>query len=86
MGSPNEFLTLSISEFPSAADVCSLSDVLEAGDLPRRYFLSAKACAGILRRAAKRGKELPSALQSALAATARAATARPEPMSTPATA
>jgi len=37
--------------------VCSLSDILETGDLPQRFFLSAKACAGILRRAEKRGKK-----------------------------
>jgi hypothetical protein len=68
MGSPTEFLTLSISEWPSAAAVCSLSDILENGDVPQRYFLSAKACAGILRRAEKRGKALPEPLQQALVA------------------
>jgi len=66
MGTHTGFLTLSTSEFPSDADVCSLSDVLETGELPQRYFLSATACRGILRRAAKRGKELPSALHRAL--------------------
>jgi hypothetical protein len=40
--------------------------VLERGSIPRRYFLSGKACAGILRRAAKRGKTLPPLLESAL--------------------
>ena len=67
MGSPTEFLTLSISEWPSDAAVCSLSDVLETGAVPQRYFLSATACKGILRRhAEKRGKDLPVALQRAL--------------------
>lgn len=66
MGSPTEFLTLNISDWPSAAAVCSLSDILETGDVPQRYFLSAKACRGILRRAEKRGKALPRALQAAL--------------------
>ena len=66
MGSHTEFLTLSTLEFHSDADVCSLSDVLETGDVPQRYFLSATACRGILRRAEKRGKELPAALKSAL--------------------
>lgn len=47
MGSPTAFLTLSSSEWPSAAVVCSLSDILEIGDVPQRYFLSAKACSGI---------------------------------------
>lgn len=77
MGSPTEFLTLNTSEWnhslvPSHSDggVCSLSDILETGDVPRRYFLSAKACAGILRRAVKRGKELPRVLYEALWAVA----------------
>jgi hypothetical protein len=59
MASPTECLTLSSSEFHSAAAACSLSDVLETGEVPQRYFLSATACKGILRRAAKRGRELP---------------------------
>ena len=73
MGSPTEFLTLSTSEwtalpaqFRSDDGVCSLSDILETGAVPQRYFLSAKACAGILRRAAKRGKALPDQLFAAL--------------------
>ena len=44
----------------------SLSAVLETGNLPQRFFLSPKACAGILRRAEKRGKALPPALKAAL--------------------
>jgi hypothetical protein len=39
---------------------------LETGDLPQRFFLSEKACAGILRRAEKRGKKLPEPLRLAL--------------------
>jgi hypothetical protein len=62
MGSPTAFLTLNTSAFHSAAAVCSLSDVLETGDLPQRYFLSATACKGILRRSVKRGKVLPAQL------------------------
>jgi hypothetical protein len=75
MGSPTEFLTLNMSEWnhtsvPSRSDggVCSLSDILETGDVPQRYFLSAKACSGILRRAEKRGKSLPQQLARALQA------------------
>lgn len=34
--------------------------------MPQRYYLSPKACAGILRRAEKRGKALPAALAAAL--------------------
>ena len=72
MGSPTECLTLNTTEWPSAAAVCSLSDILETGDHLRRYCLSPKACAGILRRAEKRGKSLPLALQSSLEAIAQA--------------
>ena len=76
MGSPTAFLTLSTSEWnhtlaPSLKDdgVCSLSDILEdSGSVPPRYFLSARACAGILRRAEKRGKVLPEPLARALKA------------------
>ncbi len=70
MGSPTEFWTLNGLESPSVAAVCSLSATLETGDVPQRYFLSAKACAGILRRAERRSKKLPSALHSALSQTA----------------
>jgi hypothetical protein len=66
MGSPTECLTLSTSEWPSAAVVCSLSDVLETQPVPQRFFLSATACKGILRRAEKRGKELPTPVLLAL--------------------
>ena len=66
MGSPTGFLTLSTSDFHNDAAVCSLSDILETGDVPRKYFLSPKACEGIIRRAEKRGKTLPSALLKAL--------------------
>ena len=66
MGSPTEFLTLNTTEWPKDADVCLLSDVLETGDVPQRYFLSATACRGILRRAEKRGKNLPPMLGRAL--------------------
>jgi hypothetical protein len=74
MGSPTECWTLSGSEWPSDVAVCSLSDTLETGDLPQRYYLSAKASAGILRRAEKRGKKLPPALQEALESSASAST------------
>lgn len=57
--------TANISESPSGAVACSLSAVLMPEALPR-YSLSAKAAAGILRRAAKRGRALPPALNNAL--------------------
>ena len=67
MGTPHGFLTLSGSEFPSAVAASSLSDILESpGPHLRKYFLSARAAQGILRRAAKRGRVLPAALMGAL--------------------
>jgi hypothetical protein len=66
MGGPTESWTLNTSEWPNDAVVCSLSQTLEAGSVPQRFYLSAKACLGILRRAEKRGKELPPALKMAL--------------------
>jgi len=73
MGGPTGCWTLNGAEHngihaPSrnGGDVCSLSDVLETGPLPQRFSLSAKACAGILRRAERRGKQLPPMLQAAL--------------------
>lgn len=89
-----ESLTLSLPEHasslgPSHNDgaVCSLSDILETGDHLRPYFLTPRACLGILRRAAKRGKELPALLLRALRAVAgseptsisTAASTRPPP-------
>ena len=65
-GSLTEFWTLSSSECPSAVVASSLLDILEGGRLPLRYFLSAKACAGILRRAENRGRSLPPLLRTAL--------------------
>ena len=59
-----------ISAWPNAAAVCSLSQVLETGPIPEKYFLSSKACAGILRRAEKRGRTLPEPLREALVAVA----------------
>jgi hypothetical protein len=67
MGSPTECWTLSTSESPSVVVECSLSDVLETqGEHLQKYWLSPKACAGILRRATRRGRSLPEKLQQAL--------------------
>jgi len=73
MGGPTECWTLNGAEHNgihapsrSGGDVCSLSDVLEMGPLPPRFSLSTKACAGILRRAERRGKQLPPMLKQAL--------------------
>src|SRR5882762_10638680 len=64
--SPGECLTLNMQEYHSAAVASSLSDILETGDVPQRFFLSPTACKGIMRRAEKRGKPLPPSLRAAL--------------------
>ena len=46
--------------------VATLSEILEVANVPPRFSLSAKACAGILRRAQRRGKQLPPMLKQAL--------------------
>jgi hypothetical protein len=74
MVAPGECWTLSSSECPNDDVASSLLDILETGGVPRRYFLSAKASAGILRRAAKRGKKLPDVLAAVLASVAGATT------------
>ena len=79
LGSHTECLTLSSCEWTgleglslSDGGVSSLSDILETGGVPQWYFLSARACRGILRRAEKRGKTLPPMLHQALSAVAEA--------------
>ena len=62
-----EFTTRSFGEYPSDERESRLSQILEEQPLPK-YYLSAKACLGILRRAEKRGKELPEELLNALVA------------------
>jgi hypothetical protein len=48
-------------------DAVYLSSVLvPASSIPERYYLTQKACAGILRRARRRGKSLPAVLEMAL--------------------
>ena len=61
------------SEWPSGGDGfsrVSLSEVLVRIGPDEPYWLSPKACQGILRRASRRGKELPEALRQALEARA----------------
>lgn len=50
---------------PSVANESLLSQILEV-DVPLKYFLSARACRGILTRASRRGKALPDLLKTAL--------------------
>ena len=61
--------TLNISECPRDAVVSSLSAILQE-DVPSKYYLTPKACLGILRRAVERGKDLPPQLELALKAQA----------------
>lgn len=75
MGSPSAFLTLNISDWPSDGSACSLSAILETGAVPLRYYLSPRACRGILRRAEQREKTIPDRLRAALEAVA----STPEP-------
>ena len=42
----------------------TLSQILQ-GNVPEKYYLSSRACEGILRRAQRRGKELPPMLKEA---------------------
>lgn len=60
-----ELSTLNIGESPSVAVESRLSWILE-DNVPERYYLSAKACQGILNRASRRGKELPEIPRTAL--------------------
>ena len=55
----------SFGESPNEERESLLSQILEERPHPK-YCLSAKACQGILRRAEKRGKELPEMLKAAL--------------------
>lgn len=57
--------TLNIGEYPNEESVSTLSEVLEA-ITPSKYYLSATACEGILRRAERREKKLPPDLKTAL--------------------
>lgn len=68
--SPGASWTLNFSASPNDAVGCFLWQVVERTWIPPRYFLSAKACAGILRRATRRGKALPAQLEQALRQTA----------------
>lgn len=56
---------LNIGECPNAERESLLSWILQV-DVPEKYYLSAKACRGILIRASRRGKKLPDILGQAL--------------------
>lgn len=57
--------TRNTGESPREENASTLSQILQVG-VPERYYLSPKACLGILRRASVRGKELPEVLRIAL--------------------
>ena len=60
-----ECMTRNTGESPNVAVVSRLSQILE--ETPQeKYSLSAKACQGILRRAERRGKDLPDLLKTVL--------------------
>ena len=62
---PGVSMTLNFGEYPSEERESTLSQILDL-NAPEKYSLSEKACAGILRRAEKRGKVLPDMLKDAL--------------------
>ena len=60
-----ESMTLNTGECPNVVRESTLSQILQV-NAPEKYSLSQRACAGILRRAEKRGKKLPDMLLEAL--------------------
>ena len=62
---PGVCMTLNTGEFPNVVRESTLSQILQV-NAPEKYSLSPTACAGIIRRAEKRGKELPNMLKEAL--------------------
>ena len=60
-----EFWTAKVLDLPNGAKECLLSGVLEA-QVDARYYLTPKACAGIIERASARGKPIPEPLLTAL--------------------
>ena len=60
-----ESLMLNTLEYPNEGEESSLSQILME-EVPEKYYLSKKACQGILHRAARKGKEIPEPLKKAL--------------------
>lgn len=57
---------INVEEWPNDASVKSLTEILQpTSEVHPRFFLSPKACSGILRRAEKRGKTLPQKFKEA---------------------
>ena len=74
-----EFWTVNTSEWHNDAVVSSLWQVLQS-DTPSKFLLSPRACAGILRRANRRGKTLPPVLKEALQTVANGGTDEIKPL------
>ena len=70
--------TLNTGEYPNAVVESTLSQILQV-DAPKKYYLSAKACLGILNRAERRGKKLPEMLEEALRETLKLDALKKEP-------
>ncbi len=60
-----EFTMRSFGEYPKGVGDSHLSQILQE-EAHQKYFLSAKACLGILRRAREKNKPLPKELEEAL--------------------
>lgn len=61
---PGKSWTLNGREYLNEERESTLSQILEV-NAPEKYYLSSRACQGILRRAERRGKELPPMLKEA---------------------
>ena len=73
-----EYMMHSFGECPKDAVESHLSQILSGGQL-QKYYLSAKACQGILRRAKTRGKQLPEILYKTLMKQAGLSASKNEP-------
>src|SRR5574344_503395 len=62
---PGESSMLNTGVSHKEENASSLSQILQTG-VPEKYYLSQKACLGILKRASNRGKVLPTVLKQAL--------------------
>ena len=78
--SRGEQWTLNFSTSPNGAKECFLWQILEPEeDVPTKYYLSARACQGILARAERRKKELPPEMEALLKAQIAKAGAEDKP-------
>ena len=80
MGGPllGEYMMHSFGECPKEEKESHLSQILQGGQL-QKYYLSEKACQGILRRAKTRGKQLPEILYKTLMKQAGLSVSKNEP-------